>query len=429
MSWANLATNQTISFDNLKNAVANSVFTPKTTIPVGAEQITKLDADTYVDINPSFTPFAVKTNSQLVVKNDLQPPPGVTQTQTPSNSPTPSNTATPTRTPTRTPTPTPVYSCFTIFFRTDTGTGWDSSSEACYSVGSPRTVCVLGTYATLNAAYLDGKALYTNNTFTTLFTSNNKWFQDGTTGNVFQLGNDGFIQAYSTCPTQTPTNTRTPTQTPTSSPCPCICGAIINNTSGGSITGTWTDCYDVVQSFTLGVGASLVIPCAPELGFEYIKYNSVTANGSFSVSYGTCSTAPTQTPTQTPTPTQTQTPTPSSPLFSTIQWDFSEIAGGDGSMEIYVNGNIIANPFTTSNGTYNVVVGDTIDIAVTCFQCFSPNDYSNAYSISNKSILSDAACTQSGTASIFTSAYTVVSGDVGNQINVSGYAECASGCI
>jgi hypothetical protein len=139
-------------------------------------------------------------------------------------SPTPTNTRTPTPTQTRTPTatptvtPTPVYSCFTIYFRTDTGTGWDSSSEACYSVGSPRTVCVIGAYATLNAAYLDGKALYTNNTFTTLYTSNNKWFQDGTTGNVFQLGNDGFIQAYSNCPTQTPTTTPTPTRTPPSTP-------------------------------------------------------------------------------------------------------------------------------------------------------------------------------------------------------------------
>ena len=114
---------------------------------------------------------------------------------------------------------------------------------------------------------------------------------------------------------------------------------------------------------------------------------------------------------------------------STLQWDFTEIGAASGSMEIFVNGNTIANPFTTSNGTYTVAVGDTINIAVTCDTCGSPNDYSNAYSISNKAILSDAACVQNGTASIFTANYTVVSGDVGNQINVSGYAQCASGCL
>ena len=112
--------------------------------------------------------------------------PSPTPTQTPTNTSTPTRTST----PAPTVTPTPVYSCFTIYFKTDVNTGWNSSSEACYSVGSPRTVCVIGTYATLNAAYSDGKALYTNSTFTTLYTSDNKWFQDGTTVNVFQLGND-----------------------------------------------------------------------------------------------------------------------------------------------------------------------------------------------------------------------------------------------
>ena len=115
--------------------------------------------------------------------------------------------------------------------------------------------------------------------------------------------------------------------------------------------------------------------------------------------------------------------------FSILQWDFEEIAGANGSIEIIVNGNTVAEEFVTAMGTYNVFVGDTINIVVVCNDCFSPNDYSNAYSISNKAILSDAACTQNGTASIFTSAYTVVSGDVGQQVNVSGYAQCSSGCI
>jgi len=47
MSWAGLANNQTVSFNNLQNAVNTGVFTALTTIPVSSEQITKSDASTY----------------------------------------------------------------------------------------------------------------------------------------------------------------------------------------------------------------------------------------------------------------------------------------------------------------------------------------------------------------------------------------------
>ena len=73
----------------------------------------------------------------------------------------------------------------------------------------------------MKAARLDGKALYTNNTFTTLFTSDGKWFQDGF-GNVFKLDINGFMEIYSACPTQTPTSTQTPTVTPTQTLTPTI---------------------------------------------------------------------------------------------------------------------------------------------------------------------------------------------------------------
>jgi hypothetical protein len=72
MSWAGLANNRTISFNNLQNAVNTNVFTAKTTIPVSNEQITKADADTYVNINTSFPSYAAKSSNQLVVKSDLQ---------------------------------------------------------------------------------------------------------------------------------------------------------------------------------------------------------------------------------------------------------------------------------------------------------------------------------------------------------------------
>jgi hypothetical protein len=72
MSWANLANNQTVSFNNLQSAVNNGVFTAKTSIPASNEQITKTDANTYVNINTSYGPYAAKASNQLVVKSDLQ---------------------------------------------------------------------------------------------------------------------------------------------------------------------------------------------------------------------------------------------------------------------------------------------------------------------------------------------------------------------
>jgi hypothetical protein len=67
MSWAGLANNQTVSFNNLQNAVDTSVFTVKNTIPSSNEQITKSDADFYVYIQA----IPSKSNNQLVVKSNL----------------------------------------------------------------------------------------------------------------------------------------------------------------------------------------------------------------------------------------------------------------------------------------------------------------------------------------------------------------------
>jgi hypothetical protein len=67
MSWAALASNQTVSLNNLINAVTTGVFTQKTTIPTGLKQITKAEAEAYVNINT----ISGKTSNQLVVKSNL----------------------------------------------------------------------------------------------------------------------------------------------------------------------------------------------------------------------------------------------------------------------------------------------------------------------------------------------------------------------
>jgi hypothetical protein len=82
MSWAGLANNQCISFNNLQNAVTTGVFVLKNTIPVSTEQITKADADFYVFIDTSYPSYAAKASNQLVVKENLQPPPSTSTTTT-----------------------------------------------------------------------------------------------------------------------------------------------------------------------------------------------------------------------------------------------------------------------------------------------------------------------------------------------------------
>ena len=72
MSWAGIASNQTVSCNNLQDAVNNGVFTLKNAIPATNEQITKADANNYVNINTSYAPYAAKASNQLVVKSDLQ---------------------------------------------------------------------------------------------------------------------------------------------------------------------------------------------------------------------------------------------------------------------------------------------------------------------------------------------------------------------
>jgi hypothetical protein len=72
MSWAGISSNQCVSFNNLQDAVNTGVFTLKNSIPASSEQITKADADYYVNINTSYGPYASKASNQLVVKSDLQ---------------------------------------------------------------------------------------------------------------------------------------------------------------------------------------------------------------------------------------------------------------------------------------------------------------------------------------------------------------------
>jgi hypothetical protein len=77
MAYSDLEFNQTISFNNLQSGVSQGVFTAKTTIPSSTKQVTKTEANTYVNINTSLPSYAAKASNQLITKDDLS---GVTGT-------------------------------------------------------------------------------------------------------------------------------------------------------------------------------------------------------------------------------------------------------------------------------------------------------------------------------------------------------------
>ena len=68
MSWSGLSSNQTISWNNLKDAVDTSVFMgAEAAVPVGSKQVTRAEAEQYAVINA----VTSKSSNQLVIKSDL----------------------------------------------------------------------------------------------------------------------------------------------------------------------------------------------------------------------------------------------------------------------------------------------------------------------------------------------------------------------
>jgi hypothetical protein len=102
--------------------------------------------------------------------------------------------------------------------------GWNSSTDACNGTGTPLTVYFSNTggcETTFNGVLSNGKALYTNAALTTVLAGNDKWYKDVSspnTGQAIQVGNDGFIDQITTCPTTTTTTTAAPTTTTTAAP-------------------------------------------------------------------------------------------------------------------------------------------------------------------------------------------------------------------
>ena len=111
---------------------------------------------------------------------------------------------------------------------------------------------------------------------------------------------------------------------------------------------------------------------------------------------------------------------------ATLDWSFSVLGGPTTSyMYIYVNGSIIESRSSTSSGTYCVNVGDVIYVDLGCSGCAGGSSKANAYT---SGIISDAACT-TGTTTLSSYSYTVVSGDVGNVLHLDSFSICETGCL
>lgn len=72
MPWSTLADNQTISRANLQDAINQGYFTLKASFPSDNKQITKANADAYINIpSASWPGYADKSSNQLLTKIDL----------------------------------------------------------------------------------------------------------------------------------------------------------------------------------------------------------------------------------------------------------------------------------------------------------------------------------------------------------------------
>jgi hypothetical protein len=113
---------------------------------------------------------------------------------------------------------------------------------------------------------------------------------------------------------------------------------------------------------------------------------------------------------------------------ATLAWSFSVSGGPSGAgMGIKVNDVTVVSRNSTESGTYPVNVGDVINVVVSCNGCSGGNATANAYCTG---IITDAACTPgSGSVTLTSSTYTVVSGDIGNTLTLASFAQCSGGCI
>ena len=120
--------------------------------------------------------------------------------------------------------------------------------------------------------------------------------------------------------------------------------------------------------------------------------------------------------------------TSSSAGSATLYWSFSELLGGSGTYDLYINSVSVETRTSTSSGTYTVYVGDVIEVGCNASQCFGGGSTYTNIIVSGE--ITDAACQNNGSIpSYLSSNYTVVSGDVGTNLYLDLQVQCDSGCL
>jgi hypothetical protein len=111
--------------------------------------------------------------------------------------------------------------------------------------------------------------------------------------------------------------------------------------------------------------------------------------------------------------------------IATLDWSFTETGGTVGNMDLYVNDSIVESRSNTSNGTWNVGVGDEIRVEVYSSGCTGTDFKANAYCTG---IIADASCADVST-TLSTGVYTVQIEDIGDTLNLDCFAACDTACI
>lgn len=213
---------------------------------------------------------------------------------------------------------------------------------------------------------------------------------------------------------------------------------------------TYTICTDGLNVFLPNVGSTGIVTlpdntqCIKLVNKSPLCNNEViqdlrattTTTSTTTTSTTTTTTAAPTTTTTTTTTTSTTTTTTAAPTTTTttagasatLYWSFSELGGGNGIYDLYINSVSVETRNNTANGTYTVYVGDVISVGCNADQCTSGGSTYTNIVVTGE--ITDAACQNNGSIPSYVSpGYTVVSGDAGTNLYLDLQVSCDGGCI
>ena len=216
-----------------------------------------------------------------------------------------------------------------------------------------------------------------------------------------------------------------------------VTGSIIFNSAGGCCTPT-------ITSITVSGGNTIDVSFTTGSGCDACSYTTIQSSTD-NVNWGGNNTGGCTSPRTITAPTSstyyriqvgcasTTSSYSSGVLFTssssaTLYWSFSEVAGGQGIYDLYVNSVSVETRNSTASGTYTVNVGDVISVGCNADQCTGGGSTYTNIIVSGE--ITDAACQNNGSIPSYVSpGYTVVSGDVGTNLYLDLQVQCDGGCL